>query len=342
MTRSLYYQTAALLLSLGLIGGIILLAGGSPGQVMTSMGAGAFGTPDRLARVAATLAPLLLCTSGLLFTFTAGIYNLGIEGQMVMGAIATTFVMRLMQDVLPPVIVILLAIGAGAIGGLLWGLLAGVLYVYGRINDIFAGLGLNFVADGLALYLIFGPWKKAGVASMSGTELFDPSLWLPTWGQTDFSPIALLLGITALGLTFMVLRGTYFGLQLRAVGHNLRAASLLGIPATRQLMSAFAICGGLAGLAGALQVLAIFHRLIPSVSSGLGFLGLLVAMLIGTNIWLILPVACFFSLLNVGSLQLPLSLNLESSLAGIIQGTIVLFAILGRGFSQITTKATST
>lgn len=342
MTRSLYYQTVALLLSLGLIGGIILLAGGSPGQVMTSMGAGAVGTPDRLARVAATLAPLLLCTSGLLFTFTAGLYNLGIEGQVVMGAITTTFVMRLTQDVVPPVIVILLAIVAGAIGGLLWGMLAGVLHVYGRINDIFAGLGLNFVADGLALYLIFGPWKKAGVASMSGTELFDPSLWLPTWGQTDFSPISLLLGITALGLTFIVLRGTYFGLQLRAVGHNLRAASLLGIPAIRQLMSAFAICGGLAGLAGALQVLAIFHRLIPSVSSGLGFLGLLVAMLIGTNIWLMLPVACFFSLLNVGSLQLPLSLNLESSLAGIIQGMIVLFAILGRGFSQITTKATST
>lgn len=341
MTRSLSYQTVALILSLGLIGGIILLAGGSPWQVITSMGIGALGTPDRLARVAATLAPLLLCTSGLLFTFTAGLYNLGIEGQIVSGAIAATFVIRLTQAVLPPVLVILLAIGAGVIGGMLWGLLAGVLHVYGRVNDIFAGLGLNFVADGLALYLIFGPWQKAGVASMSGTEQFPESLWLPTWGRTDFSPIALLLGLMAVVLTFIVLRGTYFGLQLRAVGQNLRASYLLGIPAIRQLMGAFAICGGLAGLAGALQVLGIFHRLIPSVSSGLGFLGLLVAMLIGPNIWLIVPVASCFSLLNVGSLQLPLSLNLESSLSGVIQGMLVLFAILGRGLSQ-TTKPTST
>ncbi|HEY9617533.1 MAG TPA: hypothetical protein V6C64_11860 [Microcoleaceae cyanobacterium] len=341
MTKSLYYQAAALLLSFGVIGGIILLAGGSLWQVITSMGVGALGTPDRLARVAATLSPLLLCTSGLLFTFTAGLYNLGIEGQIVIGAIATTFVMRLTQDVLPPIIVILLAIGAGAIGGMLWGWLAAVLNVYGRINDIFAGLGLNFVADGLALYLIFGPWKKAGVASMSGTEPFRESLWLPTWEHTDFSPISLLVGLMAVVGTLMVLRGTYFGLQLRAVGHNLRASYILGIPAIRQVMSAFVICGGLAGLAGALQVLAIFHRLIPNVSSGLGFLGLLVAMLIGSNIWLMLPVASFFSLLNVGSLQLPLSLNLESSLAGVIQGMLVLFAILGRGFSQITTKSTS-
>ncbi|MGI0487298.1 ABC transporter permease [Pantanalinema rosaneae CENA516] len=336
MTRSLSYQTAALILSLGLIGGIILIAGGSPWQVLTSIGMGALGTPDRLARVAATLAPLLLCTSGLLFTFTAGLYNLGIEGQIVSGAIAATFVVRLTQAVLPPGLVMLLAIGAGMIGGMLWGLLAGVLHVYGRVNDIFAGLGLNFVADGLALYLIFGPWKKAGVASMSGTEQLPESLWLPTWGRTDFSPIALLLGLAAVVLTFIVLRGTYFGLQLRAVGQNLRASYILGIPAIRQLMSAFAICGGLAGLAGALQVLGIFHRLIPNVSSGLGFLGLLVAMLIGSNIWLIVPVASFFSLLNVGSLQLPLSLNLESSLSGVIQGVLVLFAILSRGLSQIT------
>jgi len=99
-------------------------------------------------------------------------------------------------------------------------------------------------------------------------------------------------------------------------------------------MSAFAICGGFAGLAGALQVLAVFHRLIPSISSGLGFLALLIAMLIGLNAWLIVPVAFFFSALNVGSLQLPLALNLESSLSGVIQGMLVLFALLGRGLSE--------
>lgn len=334
MTKSLYYQLGSLAVSLVFVTIVVVLAGASPIAVISSMWTGAFGTADQLARVIATLAPLLLCTSGLLFTFTAGLYNLGVEGQITFGAIAATFAVRLVQDILPPPIVIVLAIAVGGLGGVVWGLLAGVLNVYGRINEIFAGLGLNFAAQGLALYLIFGPWKRTGVASMSGTEQFPESLWLPTFGNTEASPIALLIAIGVLLLTIGVLRGTYFGLQLRAVGQNLRASYVLGIPAVRQLLSAFAICGACAGIAGALQVMAVFHRLIPSVSSNLGFLALLVAMLVNLNALLILPIAFFFSALNIGSLQLPLTLQLESSLAGVIQGTLVLFALLGRGFQE--------
>lgn len=329
------YQAGAILLGCLLIGGIILLAGGTPLSVLASLGWGAVGTGDRIGRVLATLAPLLLCTSGLMFTFTAGLYNIGIEGQMMMGAIAATGVMRLTQNHLPPTWVIGLALIAGTIGGMGWGLLAGGLNVYSRINEIFSGLGLNFVADGLALYLIFGPWQRQGVASMSGTEPFPASLWLPTIGPTDVSPIALGLGLLAVGVTGIGLRGSHFGLQLRAVGQNRQAAYVLGVPAVRQLLSAFAIAGGGAGLAGALQVLVIFHRLIPNISSNLGFLAFLIGLLIGQNLWLLLPVALFFSALNVGSLQLPLTLNLESSLAGVIQGTLVLTVLLGRGWADL-------
>jgi general nucleoside transport system permease protein len=334
MSKSLIYQVGSIITALVIVAIVIILVGASPVEVVTSMWNGAFGNPYQAARVVSTLAPLLLCTSGLLFTFTAGLYNLGIEGQISFGAIVTMIPIRLFQDTLPPPLVIVLAILFGALGGTLWGLLAGVLNVYGRVNEIFAGLGLNFVADGLALYLIFGPWKRPGVASMSGTEQFDEALWLPTFGRTDASPTALLIAIAALVITFIVLRGTYFGLQLRAVGQNLRASYVLGIPSVRQLLSAFGICGCFAGIAGSLQVLATFHRLIPSVSSNLGFLALLVAMLVGSNVLLILPVSLFFSALNVGSLQLPLALNLESSLAGVIQGMLVLFALLGRGASE--------
>ena len=177
---------------------------------------------------------------------------------------------------------------------------------------------------------------------MSGTEQFPESLWLPTFGNTDASPIALLIAIAAVAITLIVLRGTYFGLRLRAVGQNLRASYVLGIPSIRQLLSAFAICGGFAGIAGALQVLAVFHRLIPNISSGLGYLALLVAMLVGLNAWFILPVAFFFSALNIGSLQLPLDLDLESSLAGVIQGTLVLFVLLARGVSESLRKPSTT
>jgi len=311
---------------------LIAIVGGSPTEVAVSLFTGAFGTIDQTARVFTTLSSLLLASCGLVFAFTAGIYNLGIEGQITLGGIAATLALRIFQDVLPAPLVIALGLLAGIAGGMAWGLFAGVLNVFGKVNEIFAGLGLNFVAQGLALYLIFGPWKREGVASMSGTELFPESLWLPTWGNTELSPVALGLGILGLIITLVVIQGTYFGLELRAVGQNLRAAFVLGIPAVQKLLSAFALCGALAGLTGAVQVLAVFHRLIPNISSGLGFIGLLIVMLVGNSIWAIFPVALFFSALNVGSLQLPLDLNLESSLAGVIQGILVLFVLLARGF----------
>ncbi|MEN9202425.1 MAG: hypothetical protein Q6K80_01685 [Thermostichus sp. DG_1_6_bins_120] len=332
--RTWILQGLALLVALLFVAGVILLAGASPLQVAHTMWRGAFGTQAQLGRVLATLAPLSLCCCGLVFTFIAGLYNLGIEGQMTVGAIAAMFLLRLPNSHLPPALAISLALVAGILGGAGWGWLAGILNVFGRVNEIFAGLGLNFVAQGWVLYLILGPWKRPGVASMSGTELLDPSLWLPTWGRSEASPVALLLALLALVLTVMVVRNTRFGLQLRAVGKNPLAAFRLGIPSTQRLMMAFGCCGALAGLAGALQVLALFHRLIPNISSNLGFLALLVVMLAGYNPLLILPIAFFFSSLNIGSLQLPLSLQLESSLAGVIQGSLVLSVLLAQGISR--------
>jgi general nucleoside transport system permease protein len=324
----------ALAVSLLFIGLIIVLTGESPLRVVASLWDGAFGTVDQSARVLATLTPLLLCASGLVYTFTAGLYNLGVEGQIIVGAVASTLVLRELQGALPAPFVIMLSIVAGMLGGMVWGLLAGVLNVFGKISEIFAGLGLNFVAQGLAIYLIFGPWKRPGIASMSGTEPFNESLWLGRFGQTDASPVALAIAIIALIITIIVMRNTHYGLRLKAVGQNPRAAFILGMPSTQLLLSSFAVCGAFAGIAGSLQVVSLFHRLIPSISSNLGFLALLVVMLISFNALWIPLVAFFFSALNVGSLQLPMALRMESALAGVIQGALVLAAILARGLSQ--------
>ncbi len=315
----------------------IVVAGGSPLAVAETMWQGAFGSLDRLARVIATLVPLLLCACGLAFTFAAGLYNLGIEGQIALGAIASTWVLRLAAPLteqgFPPALAIALALLGGMAGGIGWSLLAALLNIYAQVNEIFAGLGTNFIAQGLALYLVFGPWRREGAATMSGTELFEPSLWLPTVGSTEASPVAIAIAVLGFVATIVALRGTYFGLKLKAVGFNRNAAANLGVPSARYLLWAFALCGALAGLAGSLQVLAVFHRLIPSISSGLGFLGLLVAMLVGYDPRWMLPVAFGFSALNVGGLQLPLALQLESSVAGIVQGSLLLFALLGRGIA---------
>ncbi len=328
------YRLGAIAVGLLFIGAIVILSGQSPFEVLAAMIGGAFGTQDQFARVLATLVPLTLCACGLIFTFNAGLYNLGVEGQMIAGAIACTLAVRALQDVAPGPPAIVAGLIAGVVGGALWALMAGALNVFARISEIFAGLGLNFVAQGLAVYLIFGPWKRPGVASMSGTAPFPESVWLPAIDKTEFSPIALGIGLIALVFTVIVMRNTYFGLRLRAVGLNSRASTVQGIPATRYMLSAFALCGALAGMAGGLQVLAVFHRLIPNISSNLGFLSLLIVMLGNFNALFVLPVAAFFSILNVGSLALPIQFQLESALAGVIQGALVLSAVIGRGLSQ--------
>jgi general nucleoside transport system permease protein len=326
--RALASRPVQIGLSFALVAGLCALMGASPVDVAVGLWSGAFGTVDQAARVLATLSPLLLCGSGLLFTFRAGLYNLGVEGQIVVGAIGATGAARALAEHLPATAVVALGITAGAALGALWGVVTGAIHARGRVSEIFAGLGMNFVAQGAALYLIFGPWKRPGVASMAGTEPMDPALGLSTFGGTDASPTALALGLVALIATGVVLRRTHFGLRLWAVGLNSRAAEVLGVPVARQLLLSFALAGALSGVAGALQVFGVFHRLIPNVSSNLGFLALLVVMLAGFDARFVAPVALFFSALNVGSLQLPMTMQLESSLAGVLQGALVLLALL--------------
>jgi simple sugar transport system permease protein len=274
-------------------------------------------------------------TTGLLVTFTAGLWNIGIEGQITLGAIFTTGVLRLLQDSsMPPMLILIISILAGMLGGALWASLVGALKTYGGVNEIFGGLGMNFVATALTIYLIFGPWKRPGVGSMSGTVPFAESLWLPLISGLRLSIWAVLIAIIALVIIYFLLQGTYFGLRLKSVGKNMRSSLTLGIPTARYMMSAFLICGGLAGLAGAIQVTAVYHRLIPSISSGYGFLGLLLAMLINYRAIWVIPVALFFAALNIGSIQLPIVLKLDSTLSGVLQGALVLSVIIVDGFRQ--------
>ena len=301
---------------------------------------GAVGSWAEIANVLVSWVPLLLATSGLLLTFTVGLWNIGIEGQITFGAIFTTWALRsLLGSGLDPTLIITLAIIAGMVGGALWAMLAGALKTFGGVNEIFGGLGLNFVAGALNLWLIFGPWKRPGVASMSGTVPFPRALWLPTLsGQSRLAPAALLIAIAAIIIEYFLIQGAHYGLRLKAVGRNANAAYLLGVPTWQHMMISFALCGIFAGLAGAVQVLAVYHRLIPSISSGYGFLGLMVGMLVNFKAALAAPVALFFAALNVGSIQLPIVLKLDSSLAGVLQGTLVLVVLLAQGARQRLTR----
>ena len=118
------------------------------------------------------------------------------------------------------------------------------------------------------------------------------------------------------------------------MGRNRKAAYLLGVPTWQYMMTAFGICGALAGMAGWVQVTAVYHRLIPSISSGYGFLGLLVAMLVNYQVLGGILVSLFFAAINIGSIQLPILLKLDSSLSGVLQGVLVLFVLLMQGIRQ--------
>jgi len=332
-TRSLGRIIAAILLSFLVTAAVLLLADAPPLRTLGILLQGGLGAPAKIGQTFAVWVPLLLGSSGLLLTFAAGLWNIGIEGQIILGAVFATGFLRPFPEG-GGVVLVAGALAAGILGGALWAVTAGGLRTWGRVHEIFGGLGLNFVALGLTLWLIFGPWRRPGVASMSGTEPLHPSLWLRELAGLSLSPMSLTVGLLAFGAAVLLLRRTRWGLTLRAVGQNPEAALLFGLRPNRRILEAMAVCGGLAGLAGALQVVGVYHRLLPAISSNYGYTALLVTMLASCRARFIPPICLFFALLNVGSIQLPLQLQLDSSLSGVIQGALVLAVFLVQGLEE--------
>jgi simple sugar transport system permease protein len=306
---------------------LLQAAGAPPFEALGLLWEGSAGSTAKISDTLAAWVPLALASAGLVITFAAGLWNIGVEGQIIAGAIVATWIAREVPGPAPVLIPMVLV--GGVVGGVVWALFAGLLKTRGGVNEIFGGLGLDFVASGLAIYLILGPWAREGIASTSGTDLFRSEAWLPTVGSAGIPVVPVALALAAVILVYLLMRSTMFGLRLKAVGKNSKSAHLMGIRTERHVLGAFALCGALAGLAGAIQVSGAFHKLVPAVSGGYGFLGILVVLLAGFRAAWIGPIALFFAAVAVGSTQLSLRLDLDSSLGGVLQGVLVLFVILG-------------
>lgn len=308
---------------------LLWFVGAPPFEAAKLILEGAFGSADKTANTLLAWSPLVLASAGLVVTFAAGLWNIGVEGQIIMGAIAASFVAREMPG--PAWMVVPLTLVAGAIGGIFWALLVGVLRTKGNVNEIFGGLGLDFLAAGLATYLVIGPWSRQGTASTGGTDIFREEAWLPATSMfgSAMPILAVLLAVLATIAVYYLLRGTSFGLKLKAVGRSPRSAYLLGIPNDRYILYAFAIGGGLAGIAGTVQATGFQHKLVPAVSGGYGFLAILVALLAGFSAKWIIPISLFFMAVATGSTTLELRLELDSAFGGVLQGVIVLFVMFG-------------
>jgi simple sugar transport system permease protein len=307
---------------------LLLVVDAPPLDAFRQLWEGSLGRTNKIPATLMAWVPLTLAAAGLLVTFQAGVWNIGVEGQVVMGAIGSSWVVREVSG--PPALVITLAFLGGMAFGVGWALIPGALRTRFDVHEIFSGVALFFVASAIAVYLIIGPWSREGIASTSGTDLFDERYWLPT--VRDYSWLAIALALLSVAVVYILMRGTRYGLRLKAVGRNPDSAALLGIPTSTYMLSAFAACGALAGIAGTVQAIGFQHKLVPAISGGYGFLGILVVLLAGFRATWVAPIALFFAAMLVGSTQLSLRLDIDSSLAGVMQGMLVLFILLVGGW----------
>jgi len=307
--------------------GLLLLFDASPLEAFQSMFKGAFGDQSKTLSVLAFWIPLTLCSLGLLITFTAGLWNIGVEGQIILGSIGASWIalkVHAPNAFLQITLELIVAMAAGA----LWAALSAILKTRGKVHEIFSGLALNNLAIILTNYLISGPWQPPEGGTFRGTTPFPDAALLPRFAESRFSPLSLVFLIIALVIVFVALRGTFWGLKLKALGKNPFSAFLLGVSSEKEVILAMMFCGALAGLGGAVRVLSWFDSLRQSISGGIGFLALLVVMLANYRLIWVPFIAFFFSAVLNGSITLQLRTQLHSSLGGILTGLLVLFVLL--------------
>jgi simple sugar transport system permease protein len=322
-----------ILASLGITALLVLPFGQNPLEVFQTIWKGAFSNSNSVANATNFWIPLTLAALGLVVTFTAGLWNIGVEGQMMMGALGASWAAQFI--VLPSILLIPVELIAAMIAGMLWALLVGFLKTRLGVHEIFGGVALNALANVFAIFLISGPWQPEIGGSAQGTEPFADYALLSEL-SSEFPVNLLMLIVTGVAIigVILALRGTRWGLQLKATGKNARSALLLGVPTEFSAWSALVVCGGLAGLGGSYRVLFTFDNMRPLVSGGIGFLGLLVVLLVSIRALLVPFVAFIFAAMLVGSSRLRMALQLDQSVAGVLQGTIVLLVLLSNGLRE--------
>jgi general nucleoside transport system permease protein len=323
----------SLLIAAILVGAV----GKNPIEVVEALWKGAFRDSRKLGGVINFWIPLTLVSIGLVVTFRAGLWNIGVEGQMMMGALfaswgAQFILMDEGASFLLNVILIVLA----ALGGMFWAFIVGVFKIRLGVNEIFGGVALNALVNVISIYMISGPWQPTIGGSAQGTEPFPIPALLPEYSH-EFPVNIFMIGLVIVSFiaVYTMLNATRWGLNLKAVGKNMRSALLLGVPTERTSMSAFLVCGALAGIAGSYRVLFTYDRLPPLASGGIGFLGLLVVLLLSVRLLWVPLIAFAFSAILTGSTRLQISLQLDSSLAGVLQGLLVLLVILFQGVQEV-------
>jgi simple sugar transport system permease protein len=316
------------------VGGIFLaLTGDNPFDVYQKMVDTAFGTSRGISETLISATPLILTGLAAAVAFKMLVWNIGAEGQFLLGAIFSAGIAIAMGDGFPAVVALPVVILAGAVGGALWASVAAVPRVYLGTNEIITTLMLNFIALNLMNYLIFNsnsPWRDPEVSTFpSGRPIPDSSRLPEFFNRLD---VGLFLAIAMALVTFFFIARTRWGFAVRIVGDSPDTARYAGIGVPRKILEVFLLSGALAGLAGGLYVAGPVGALDPrSLDLGLGFTGIIVAALARLNPIAVVPVAILMGALNNAGPSLQ-AIGVPAAIVQMLQGAILIFAIAGEFF----------
>ncbi len=311
----------------------LLIAGISPFAAYSEIFKGAFGSLYNVSEILVKMTPLLLAGLSVGLAFKLQFWNIGAEGQLIMGGIGASVVALFIPPLIPGVpkpLLIALVFFAGMIFGGFCSFIPAFLKVYFHVNEVIVTLMLNYIAVYFLQYLYNGPMKDPRGWGFPGSAIFPEIAWIPRLGETRIN-ITLILGVVLAFLIFFIIRKTKWGYEIQIIGQNPCASDYAGIKSKQRLIEAIVICGFFAGIAGAGEAAGISHRLFEGLSMGYGFTATTVAWLSRLNPLVMIIVSFLLGALFVGGDQLQLAMGLPIGTVLVFEG-IILFFILGSDF----------
>jgi ABC-type uncharacterized transport system permease subunit len=318
-----------------LTGVIVTLFGASPAAAFAALLRGALGSVNGITESLLEAIPLAITGLGVALAFRAHLWNIGAEGQLLVGELAAIGTGLALARA-PSWAALPGALAAGTAAGGVWAGFAALLRVYRRVPEVIATIMLNFLALYLVSWATTGPLREPG-QEIPRTALLPEPARLPAVGTSGLHAGLYLAPVVALLLLFLVFR-TVPGFRIRAVGFNPAAAAAAGIPVPRTLLQALMLSGGLAGLAGAVQLCGVTYRLYGGSSPGTGYTAIAVALVGKLHPVGVLLSACFFGALVAGCNEMQRTAGVSSVVAYVIQALAVFLVIAapraGDGFGR--------
>jgi ABC-type uncharacterized transport system permease subunit len=334
---SVLISIGAVLLAL-IIGGILIASAGiNPWEAIPYLFKGSFGNRYGFGETLTRFVPLLFSSLSFAIAHKSGFFNVGAEGQLLMGAVGGVLVGAYIEG-LNPVLHVFLCLLAGVGFGALWAGIAGFLKIAMGSDELINTMMLNYVAILLVEYLIHDPLKPPD-SYLYVSEAVLPSAKLPIILAKTPLHLGFIISLVVTAIVFYIVYRTPIGYQMRTVGANRKAAAYAGINIVGTTIAALVMTGGLAGIGGAIELMGTQQKIVPGFSAGYGYDGIGVAVMGRYHPIGIILSTLLFSVIRVGMGSMQRGAGVPFPLLNVIQGLIVIF-VIASGF--LTNKLTET